>query len=267
MLIGIFIGSYFLPKENQTYLDICKNWILPVCELSILIFVIFKIRKAIKNHKTLNSATPDFYDTLKRISRDILPEKLALPFATEIAVFYYGFIVWKTREIKNNEFTYHKTSGTIALLIGFIMIIGMETLALHFLLARWSNVAAWILTALSVYTAIQVLGFAKSLSKRPVSINTGSLTLKYGILNEVDIPFADIEKIELSRKSLEKDKLTRTLSPLGALESHNVVIHLKKENALIGLYGIKKKFNILGLHIDKPKEFMEKMENALQQYI
>uniref|UniRef100_UPI00404713C1 hypothetical protein n=1 Tax=Bacteroidota TaxID=976 RepID=UPI00404713C1 len=264
MIIGLLVGSYFLPQESQTYLSIFKTWALPVIEISILTFVIIKVRRAVKTYKELKSATPDFYDTLKNVCSEILPKKLVLPFATEVAVFYYGFINWKTREINENEFTYHKNSGTPALFGGFIMIIGIETVALHFLLARWSIVAAWILTALSVYTAIQVFGFAKSLSKRPISINKDSLTLKYGILNEVEIPFSDIDKVELSRKSLEKNELTKTLSPLGELESHNVIIHLKKENELVGLYGMKKRFNLLGLHIDEPKEFNDRMKNALQ---
>jgi hypothetical protein len=267
MIIGLLIGSYFLPQESQTYLSIFKTWALPVIEISILTFVIIKVRSAIRKYKGLKGTAPDFFIALKSTCYEILPKKLVLPFATEVAVFYYGFINWKTKEIKENEFTYHKNSGTPALFGGFIMIIGIETIALHFLLARWSIVAAWILTALSVYTAIQVFGFAKSLTKRPISINQDSLTLKYGILNEVEIPFSDIDKVELSRKSLEKNDLTKTLSPLGELESHNVIIHLKKENELVGLYGMKKKFNLLGLHIDKPIEFKEKMENALQQCI
>jgi len=44
-----------------------------------------------------------------------------------------------------------------------------------------------------------------------------------------------------------------------------VIISLKEENELIGLYGMKKKFNLLGLHIDEPNEFKERIENALQQ--
>jgi hypothetical protein len=267
MIIGLLVGSYFLPQESQTYLSIFKTWALPVIEISILTFVIIKVRRAIKKYKSLKGSTPDFYNALKSTCYEILPKKLVLPFATEVAVFYYGFINWKTKEINENEFTYHKNSGTRVLFGGFIMIIGIETIALHFLLARWSIVAAWILTVLSVYTTIQVFGFAKSLSKRPISINKDSLTLRYGILNEVEIPFSDIDKVELSRKSLEKDELTKTLSPLGELESYNVIIHLKKENELVGLYGMKKKFNLLGLHIDEPKEFKEKMENALQQCI
>lgn len=181
LIIGLLIGSYFLPKESQTYLTIFKTWVLPLIEISILTFTIIKVRSAIKKYKNLKGSTPDFFNALKSTCNEILPKKLVLLFATEIAVFYYGFINWKIRGINENEFTYHKNSGTPALFGGFIMIIGIETFALHFLLARWSIVVAWVLTALSVYTAIQVLGFAKSLSKRPISINTDSLTLKYGI--------------------------------------------------------------------------------------
>lgn len=267
MIIGLLIGSYFLPQESQTYLSIFKTWALPVIEISILTFVIIKVRSAIRKYKGLKGSTPDFFIALKSTCYEILPKKLVLPFATEVAVFYYGFINWKTREINDNEFTYHKKSGTPALFYAFILIIGVETIAIHFLLTRWSFIAAWILTALSIYTAIQVFGFAKSLTQRPIAINQDSLTLKYGILNEVEIPFSDIGKVELSRKSLEKNELTKTLSPLGELESHNVIIHLKKENQLVGLYGMKKKFQVLGLHIDEPKYFNERMENALQHCI
>ncbi len=267
MIIGLLVGTYFLPQESQTYLSIFKTWALPVIEISILTFVIIKVRSGIRKYKGLKGSTPDFFNALKSTCYEILPKRLVLPFATEVAVFYYGFINWKTTEVRENEYTYHKKSGTPALFYAFILIISIETIAFHFLLTRWSFIAAWILTAVSIYTAIQVFGFAKSLAKRPISINKDSLTLKYGILNEVEIPFSDIDKIELSRKSLEKHKLTRTLSPLGEIESHNVIISLKKENELIGLYGMKKKFNRLGLHIDEPKEFKEKMENALQQCI
>lgn len=267
MIIGLLVGSYFLPQESQTYLSLFKTWVLPVIEISILTYVVIKVRSAIRKYKELKVTTPDFFNVLKSTCYEILPKKLVLPFATEVAVFYYGFINWKTRETSDNEFTYHKKSGTPALFYAFILIIAVETIAIHFLLTRWSLIAAWILTVLSIYTAFQVFGFAKSLTQRPISINQHSLTLKYGILNEVEIPFSDISKIELSKKTLEKNELTKTLSPLGELESHNVIIHLKRENELVGLYGMKKRFNLLGLHIDEPTEFNERMKNALQQYI
>ncbi len=198
MIIGLLVGSYFLPQESQSYLSIFKTWALPVIEISILTYVVIKVRNVIRKYKTLKGITPDFFNTLKNTCYEILPKKLVLPFATEVAVFYYGFINWKTRETGYNEFTYHKKSGTPALFYAVILIIAVETIAIHLLLTRWSIIAAWVLTTLSFYTAIQVFGFAKSLTRRPISINQDSLTLKYGILNEVEIPFSDIDKIELS---------------------------------------------------------------------
>ena len=265
MVIGLLIGSYFLPEEKQTYLQLFKTWALPIIEVSILTYVIIKVRSAVIKYKNLTDKSPDFFTTLKSICYEILPKKLVLPFATEIAVLYYGFINWRNPKLKENEFTYHKNSGTLALLGVFILILGGETIALHFLLALWSSTAAWILTILSIYTAIQVFGFAKSLSKRPTSINQDSLSLKYGILNEVEISFTDIDNIELSKKALdEKDVLTKRLSPLGELESHNLIIHLNKENQLIGLHGIRKRFTVLAFHIDNNEEFKSQMDNALQ---
>ncbi len=267
MIVGLIIGSYLLPKESQSYLALFKHWVLPVIEISILAFIVFKLRTGIKTYRELKGTNPDFFNTLRSVCNEILPTKLVLPFATEVAVIYYGFINWKKRQLQTNEFTYHKKSGTPALFGSFILIIGVETIALHFLLAKWNPIIAWILTGLSIYTAIQILGFVKSLSQRPISINQNSLILKYGILNASEIPLTDIDRIEISRKSLGKEKLIKTLSPLGELESHNVIIHLKKENELVGLYGMKKKFRVLGLHIDEPKEFKERIENALQHCV
>ena len=265
MIAGLLIGSYFLPKDSQNYLSIFKTWALPVIEISILTFIVIKVRTAIRKYKLTQGSTIDFYSALKSTCYEILPKKLVLPFATEVAVMYYGFINWKTRTLKDNEFTYHKKSGTPGLLGAFILIIGVETTAFHFLLAIWNGVVALIFTGLSIYTAIQVFGFAKSLSKRPILITKNGLVLRYGILNEVEVSFSDIETIESSSKPLKKDKLTCTLSPLGELENHNIIITLNKEHTLIGIYGIKKGFKILGFHIDEPTDFMERINSALQQ--
>lgn len=263
MLVGMVLGFWFLPKESQTYLEIFKTWAVPVFEVSIFAFLFIKIRKGLRNYKGQQEAKPDFFNALKTICQEMLPSKLVMPMATEISVMYYGFLSWGRRPLLENEFSYHKKSASTAIFGAFIMVVGIETLAFHFLLARWNIVVAWVLTGLSIYTALQVFALAKSLSRRPISIKPKSLSLKYGILNEVDIPFSEIESVSLTRKPLPKDPLTKTLSPIGALERHNVVIHLKNECEMAGFYGRKRKFKVLGLHIDEPKAFNEKLESAI----
>jgi uncharacterized protein YfbU (UPF0304 family) len=109
-----------------------------------------------------------------------------------------------------------------------------------------------------------VFGFAKSLGQRPIAFQENHLVLRYGIMNEAHIPYSEIETVVQSGKELEKDTLTKTLSPLGEMESHNVIIRLKSENTLVGLYGFKKNFNTLGLHVDFPNEFVTRLEREIQ---
>ena len=92
MIIGLLIGSYFLPKESQTYLTIFKIWILPIVELSILSFVIYNVCKVIKHYKLNKNESFDFFTTLKNTCYKILPKGTVIPLVTEIAVFYYGFV-------------------------------------------------------------------------------------------------------------------------------------------------------------------------------
>ena len=267
MIVGLLIGSYFLPKDSQTYLTIFKTWALPVIELSILTYVVVNVRSAIKKYKKSKDSTTDFFTALKKTSYEILPKVAVIPVVTEISVFYYGFLYWKKRKLKDGEFSYHKDSGTITLLIAIIFIVAIEAVVFHILLLKWSNTAAWILTFLSIYSGIQIFGFLRSMFKRPISIEKNKLHLRYGIMNESTIDLKDIDSIEISSKDIELNKETRKLSFLGELESHNIVIKLKKENTLIGLYGMKRKFKVLAFHVDDKIEFKNRINNALQERI
>ena len=255
LILGLVIGSLILPSENQYYLRLFKTWVLPIVEISILFYILYKVRGAIQTFKLKKLGSLDFYTTLKNTCSEVLPKALVVPFVTEISVIYYGFLYWKKRTIKENEFTYHKDSGTITLFIAIIFIIGIETLVLHHLLAKWSTVAAWILTILSIYSGIQFLGFLKSMIKRPISIENNTLFLRYGIMNETAICLSTINSVEISSKEIEFNDETRRLSILGELEGHNVIIRLKEENTLTGLYGTKRTYKNIALYVDKKVEF------------
>lgn len=267
LIFGIIICSIILPSENQYYLNLFKTWVLPTVEILILSFVIYNARKAIKRYKLNENESLDFFTILKNTCYEILPKGIVIPVVTEISVFYYGFIYWKRKDLKENEFSYHKDSGTIALLIAIIVIVAIETVVFHILLAKWNNIAAWVLTFVSIYSGFQIFGFLKSMVKRPISIENDKLFLRYGIMNEVTIDLKDIDSIEVSSKDIEVNKETRKLSFLGELESHNIVIRLKVENTIIGLYGMKRKFKNLVFHVDRKIEFKNQIINALQYYI
>lgn len=264
LVIALAIGTYILPVENQYYLNLFKTWALPVVELLALCFIIIKIRQSVNIYKPNKQANPDFFTALKESCAKLLPGKTVPFFATEIAVFYYAFISWRKPVPKENDFTYHKNSGTSTFLAVVIFIVLIETFSVHLLLAKWSYMAAWVLSGLSIYTAVQLFGFLKSLSQRHTSIKKNQLIIRYGILAETEIKLEDIELIELSKAGLKPDQKTKRLSAFGEFESHNVIIKLKKEYVLSGLYGIKKKFTNLALYLDNGEDFKNKIEAILQ---
>lgn len=266
IVLSVVICSFILPAEHQYYLSLFKTWILPLIEVFVLAFISYNLVKAIRQYKQNKSELhADFFTILKSTCYNILPKATVIPFVTEISVFYYGFIYWKKRKLNTNEFSYHKDSGTIGLLIAIFLLIIVETITIHFLLVKWSNIAAWVLTGLSIYTAIQVIGFSKSIIKRPIIIEDNKLYLRYGIMNETIIDITNIESIELSSKDIELNKETRKLSFLGNLDSHNLILNLKTENTLSGLYGLEKNYRILAFHVDEKHDFKYCIDEILKK--
>jgi len=263
LVFALIIGKYIIPGEQHYYLDLFETWGLPVIEISVLGFVIFKVHQAIRKFQLNKEDDTDFYSILKKTCNDLFPKPFVIPVVTEIAVFYYGFLNWKKRPLRRNEFQYHKESGSVSLLAVLIFLILIEAIVLHILLAMWSNTVAWILSLLGVYSLFQIFGFMRSMSKRPVVIGKDKLYLRYGIMNEAVVEIKNIEAIEISSKDIELNSETKKLSFLGTLESHNLILRLKKHNTLFGLYGRKSTFKTLVLHIDDKHRFKEQIEASV----
>lgn len=265
MIIGMVLGSLFLPTDGQHYISLFKLWILPVVEISVLTYVLFKVRRAVKRFKIVQGATPDFYTAVKSTCKELMPSVAANVTSAEIAMVYYAFFNWKKRPYQSNEFTHHKRSGTPILMYTFIFLIVIETFAVHLILVKYSLVAAWILTILSVYTGFQIFGFARSLAQRPIVIEQDRIVFRYGILNETTINFDQIEKLEPTRKSIENMEGTRKLSPLGEMESHNLLVHMKSEHTMHAIYGFKKKFSTLAVFVDDVQGFTKAVEDRIKE--
>jgi membrane protein YdbS with pleckstrin-like domain len=263
MILGLLIGIFVLPETNHQYLNFFKTWFLPIIELSVATVVIVKVRKAILFHKSQQNTSLDFFTTLKKTCTEILPKQIVVPFATEISVFYYGFIYWKRRKLAKNEFSYHKESGSVTLFFMLIMLISIEITPIHLLLAMWNPIVAWVLTILSIYSGFQIFGFVKSLMKRPIEVTKDTLLLRYGIMHEAEIPLNEIKEIKLSKKPFTKEENITQFALLGEMESHNILIEVHNEQILHGLFGIKKSFTKLALHVDTASYFKKYVDTAL----
>ena len=263
VFLCVVIGTWLMPVEHQFYLSFFKNWGLPVIELSVVTFLIIKVRSTIQSYKEQARENADFFSTLNTVCLELLPKKMVVPLVTEISIIYYGLLNWTTLALKENEFSYHKRSGTPSVIGAIIFIIIIETFALHIVVEKWSVVLAWVLTGLSIYSGIQMFGYARSLSKRPIRLESERLLIRYGVMSETEIPMDEIEYSEVTRRRVTFNNEIRKLSPLGEFESHNFIIHCSKEQELSGLFGIRKKYKSLALHIDEPERFKVALDGQL----
>lgn len=264
LIVGIVVASFILPKENQFLLSQIKYWVLPIVEIGVLGFTFFKIRQSIQLYKKEKSQSVDFFTALKQFAPQIVPKKISPFFVSEIAVIYYGFFAWKTKEFKENEFSYHLKSGSTALFMAFIFIILIETVAIHLLLHAYYPIVAWILLFLSLYTVIQVFGIMRSLRHRPIIVAEDALKLRYGMFGETTIPFDQIEKVEILRRSLkDNEKEIIRLSLLKDFEKPNILLQVKEERTVEKLYGLKENYKTIAFYLDEKEAFLEMLQQKI----
>ena len=254
-VLGTVVASLVLPEPHHTYLNYVKTWGVPFVEVIILTTLSFKVHRAVLHYRRERKATPDFHSAAREATASVLPPPVASLLATEISVIYYGFISWRKRKPSVYEFSYHRHSGSIALLATAIFLTLAETFVVHLLLARWSVTAAWILTAISAYTAVQLFGILRSMVRRPIVLDGETLKIRYGLLGETTLSQANITTVELISQTDALPPATHKLSPLGELEPHNVIIHLARETTVRYLYGSRRSCTALALFVDEPERF------------
>jgi len=256
-VLGVVLATFLLPDHLEYHLGLIKTFVFPLVELTVLSVVLWRVRKAISIFKAHKKEQGDFSAIFLESARSILPnEQVAQIFTTEVSMIYYALFAWKKN--KSNGFTHYKKSGLLALLGAVIFIILIETFVLHLFLLRWSQIIAWIVFGLSLYTGLQIFGHIKALTRRKSQIAEGVLHLKYGLFGDTSIPLSQIERLEKTRKKVElEDKKVQQLALLGELEGHNLVLYLKTPHLLQKVYGINSPYEVLLLNMDEVDTFCE----------
>lgn len=259
--LGLAIVSVILPKENQEVLVQIRLVLLPLVEFFLIGYIVVKGRKIIKKIKESNDDSLDFFDAIQQVCNEVLPLGLGNVFAVEISVIYYGLLNWRRKELKKNEYSYHKDGMATSVILGFLLVVVVEMFVTHAMLKNGNITASFILAILSAYTALQVIAVLRSLAKRPVYIDVEKkqLLLKFGILANAVIPFDQINEVELTTKELPEKTSIKYFSPLGSSGGHNLVLHFKEQIKFNSFYGISKKANSLAVFVDQKNEFKQNL--------
>ena len=263
-VVCLIIAGIVLPTENQDLLTKVKYVAVPLIELSVLAMVIYKTRSIIRTYQKQEKKEYDFFNTISLVCKEVMPERVGQILATEIAVFYYLFST-KKKSKTEFEYTYFRKSGIKTIVSVMLELMLVETLVVHLVLEKWNSTVAWVLTILGLYTFFQIIALLRSMNHRLIKIDTENklLHLRYGFFSQTTIPFSAISKIEQNRKSLPEDKSIIQFSPLGFLDTHNIIITVSSKLVLHRLYGFKNDYQAIAIFIDEKEKFIEDLNMAL----
>ena len=259
-VLSFLLAGQIIPNNQQQTLQYIQ-YAIPLLELGVISYMIYLV---INLSRAVGSQKYGLRDFPEMIYRVILKKSensiLAHVGASESSLFYYTFAGWKTpKALGENEFSYYKTSGQQSVFVLILFLLPVETVALHWWLASFSEVLAWVLTGLSVYSVFFIIGDRNSMRHRPMVIGHESLNLQMGIRWKVEVPFSQIQNVSLR----EADDTSEKFANLSSFGFGNVVLELASPITLRGIYGIKKTTDKIALSIDERSRFVQLLEERM----
>lgn len=255
-LLGLILATVTAGAHAPRVIDAVHLAALPI-EAGIVLFIVLTARRLAK---ATGAAQGDFPTRFRAAARQTLGARVpADVLTTEVSTLRYAF---GPKSRTGRGFTMHTRTAAGTLLVGLTIAVIVETLVLHLVVSRWSHIAAWILTGLSIYGLIWMLGDFRALRARLTIITNDTLHLRLGLRWEADIPLEAIAGAEQARRQLgdAKDKYELVAPVAGAT---SVRIRFHEPTAITGAYAMRRTVTSVVTHVDDAAAFCEQVNQGV----
>jgi hypothetical protein len=261
LVLCLLMASLLLPAEHRQPLRLAQYLVI-VAELTAVAVVTVKAVGAAGAYRSRTQAGGGDYDPVELLHfslRRALPvERVADVVADELALVYYALFSWRRRVRPRADevaFSYHRENGFGSLLLALTFVAALELVGGHLLVsAWWGRAAAWVLTALSLYGLVWLLGYFQAVRLRPITVGSDSLRVRVGLRWSLDVPFDQIETV--------LEPAADQAQPMGAdylravvLGESQFIIRLREPLTAHGLYGTRRRVRAVGVAVDDPGGF------------
>lgn len=261
IVVSIAGARLVLPREHQAMLPWVR-WLIAPAEVAVVGWIAWQIRQLVRRRRASRgsprASAHEGHDLLADLSTVLAPAfgtgAIAKTITAEIALLYYAFAAWGRQPHVPAGATPIALERNDGLLIGIGMALGVETVALHlFITSRWGPVAAWVLTATSVYALLWLIGDFRARTLRPPYVTDDALVIRNGMRADAVVPRERVSTVErvtwrtLPAKGPDYVDLTRPGEP-------NVVMHFREPVDIALLFGRRRRVSRIGLRADRPDE-------------
>lgn len=258
-ILSVVAANMILPDKYHSYINYVEL-LLPVVEFIILVLLILKIRKWRMLFRQAGQTELCFNDKVEIVAREELGDSMPVRLlAAEVSLFYYAltgwFKVFKSRP-GTIAFSYHRKKGFSALMGVLLFLVIVETTVMHMAIRLWSPLLAWILTGVSIYSFLWLVGDLQAIRLQPIVLNRDNLFLRTGMRWRVNIPISNIAGIQEGTSLREKNDSYLRMTVYG---EPNYTIHLKNAMKVSGLLGMQRDVQQIGIFIDEERKFLKEM--------
>jgi hypothetical protein len=253
-LASVLIAQRLLPEDRHQMLDLV-SYGAALAELTVVVMIVVKGFQLRQGYREASARGTDVYESLRESAQQVLGETAGGAVAYETTLFYYaGVGWWRSADSDDGSFSVHRASAYVPLMIAMMIAVVVETVAIHLLVRLWSPTVAWVLTALSLYALVWLIGDIHAVRLKPVRVSTDRLLLRIGLRWSISVPFDLIESVSTvagpSSDAPDEGYLKAVL-----LGEPNRRIQLRQPVAAVGLYGLTRRVSTIDLHLDEPERF------------
>ncbi|MGH7566885.1 MAG: hypothetical protein ACREK2_08655 [Gemmatimonadota bacterium] len=234
------------------------EWVAIPAELFLLTIV---ARRAVAMSRAMRrSEGSDALESLRGAALELVEmERAAEIIAYEAAVLWYALAGGGSRGTHPGaeSFGVRKRSGYGPILVALLFAAAAEAIAVHMLVRHWSAVAAWILTALTAYAVVWLIGDFRALGRRSILLTDDELVVRLGLRWSLRVPLARIRAVRgtAGRPGPDHPSGPGHLRAV-ILGAERQVVELDSELVATGFYGIRRRVRSIGLSVDEPERFL-----------
>ncbi len=233
-ILTLFAVRFILPPSQQWLLRF-SEFLIPAIELSLALFVLFKLRHIIRDVRRARQDSLYFMDALRTGIRKSLRSDLATALlATEVAMFYFVFGGWFTRFSASREdatiYSYYRNSGFTLLFWPIVTLVVVEVGLLHLVVSIWTQAGAWILTSINIYTLLWMVGHFQAARLQPVIVDDNYIYLRTGLIWRSQTPLSKIADI---RKPIPVDLKVPGYVNVSLMGEPDLIIVLNETDKLV----------------------------------
>jgi len=270
IFLAVKLAYFVLPTDMEFYINHVAVGLF-LLEIPILLQMVINSRslyRLYQSNKARYPALPAISHIEKAVYEQFSGSILARFIMTELLIYNY-LLFGKKNDASGRtplQFSYHRkgNAGIIAAVLVGSSIVEMTLMHLVIDLVLHKPILAWIITGLSIYSLIWIVGDYKAMRARPIRIIDQQLWLQIGIRWHVSIPLEFITAVELINTKAQLKNFPEKYVSLSNGQRANIMVQLSQEVNGTGLFGKRIRSTNFVFAVDEPDLFRKIIRLQIQ---